>query len=96
MGICEETECLLCGCKPEHLFFEYEYSMKCLMAVQRTNLEANMEETSKESHREDQQSTYPSNNSSPNISYLASTKWSIVEQSNSQTDGNYEEDQGGE
>ncbi|XP_015081220.1 uncharacterized protein LOC107024767 [Solanum pennellii] len=47
MGICEETECLLCGCKPEHLFFEYEYSVKCLMAVlkrmglniQRTNLE---------------------------------------------------------
>ena len=55
-----------------------------------------MEKTSEESHREDQQTTYPSNNSSPNISYLASTKWSIVEQSSSQTDENHEEDQGGE
>ncbi|WMV15063.1 hypothetical protein MTR67_008448 [Solanum verrucosum] len=50
MGICQETECLLCECKPEnidHLFFECEYSMKCVMGVlewmglniQRTNLE---------------------------------------------------------
>lgn len=33
MGVCQETECLLCGCKPEnidHLFFECDYSKKCL------------------------------------------------------------------
>ncbi|KAH0722958.1 hypothetical protein KY289_006002 [Solanum tuberosum] len=50
MGVCQETECLLCGCKPEnidHLFFECDYSKKCLegvlewmgLNIQRTNME---------------------------------------------------------
>ncbi|KAK4730249.1 hypothetical protein R3W88_023237 [Solanum pinnatisectum] len=50
MGVCQETKCLLCGCKPEnidHLFFKCEYSKKCLegvlewmgLSIQRTNME---------------------------------------------------------
>lgn len=36
MGVCQDTECLLCGRKPEsisHLFFECDYSMKCLQGT---------------------------------------------------------------
>lgn len=43
----------------------------------------NMEETSKESNKGYQQNTYSRNNSNTNISYLESTKWSIVEESGS-------------
>uniref|UniRef100_A0A3Q7FJ25 Reverse transcriptase zinc-binding domain-containing protein n=1 Tax=Solanum lycopersicum TaxID=4081 RepID=A0A3Q7FJ25_SOLLC len=77
MGICEERECLSCGCKPEsieHIFFECEYSMKCLMAV----LEWIYKELNWREYGGD---------------YQGKPKGRSVEQL---SDGNYEEDHGGE
>lgn len=36
MGICDDTECLLCGERPEmrdHLYFECKFSQACLLDV---------------------------------------------------------------